>query len=521
MNESGSAGRLWRRPAATARRLMHLFLVLALAGPGAACARLFGGYDLAPNGLTRQEERVRRLLADGRADSLHAALEAGRLTPPEDRLLADLYRGVAALYGGDPATSAALLDSAAYLADDRQTRSISRAAASFLSSDRTLEWIPSPTERLLVPYFAAHAWLARGDVEGAAVEARRLSALLEEEEDPPAQGLPLRAALRYFAGAVFEAAGAHNDAGVAYRNAAAVSATVLPAVDSAPPVPGQGEVLVVLERGFVAHRVERSFNVVLEAPEIHALTEGHAGQRLAAATLVAGWVLMDGMDGGQTRRGRALGTRRVRLAEATRDACAAGVGSGVIHPPGGDTARASTPADTCGAEGDGEGTEEESDTPYLLRVAWPAYVETPLPGGPGAATVQADGTPAVGVAGGGSVSASLTADFDRNKLELVARTLARAAAKAAVSRGVEKEMAEKDETAGAILGILTNVGTALLERADTRGWNLLPGQIGLARLRLPAGAHHLQVTLDGDRVLDLGTVEVTPGTVRIVPARAW
>ena len=44
-----------------------------------------------------------------------------------------------------------------------------------------------------------------------------------------------------------------------------------------------------------------------------------------------------------------------------------------------------------------------------------------------------------------------------------------------------------------LFGILTNIGTMLTERADTRAWHLLPGSISLVRLRLPAGTHDLTV----------------------------
>ncbi|MEX2610089.1 MAG: hypothetical protein WEA24_09105 [Gemmatimonadota bacterium] len=511
-------------------RLAHLALVLALAGPGAGCARLFGGHDLAPNGLSRQEEDARRMLARGRADSLHAVLSSGRYEPHGDALLTDLYRALAAYHGGRPAESAALLDSAAFQVEERRTRSVSRAAGSLLSSDRTLEWIPGPAERLLVPYYAARARLAQNDLVGAAVEARRLSALLEAEDDPPMGGVPLRAALRYFAGAVFQAAGQWNDAAVAYRNAAALGGGLLPAADALLPAEGVGEVVVILERGFVAHRVQESFTVLLGGDELRTLGSGDAGDRLAAATLVAGRVLAGELDGPRRGRqgrpdrpGRAVGRH-----DPAPDPCAPGSATGVIRTAAtGDTSRVIIPpgATACARdEGNAkaaatEDDDEGSDTPYLLRVAWPTFAA--VRGVGGGAMVHVDSASHAPVTRAADVSAAVIADFERDRVALVARTLARAAAKAAVSRGLEKEVAEKDETAGALLGILANVGTALLEHADTRGWNLLPTEIGFARLRLPAGTHELRVTVDGGQILELGPVEVREGGLVIVGTRAW
>ncbi|NIP80794.1 MAG: hypothetical protein GWM90_16890, partial [Gemmatimonadetes bacterium] len=48
----------------------------------------------------------------------------------------------------------------------------------------------------------------------------------------------------------------------------------------------------------------------------------------------------------------------------------------------------------------------------------------------------------------------------------MARTVARAATKLAVTKTVEREVGERDEVMGQILGILTNIGTLVTERAD-------------------------------------------------------
>src|SRR5690606_8695250 len=104
-------------------------------------------------------------------------------TAPDDDVLHALYEGVLAYYAGDYARSAAVLDAAAHAADDRITRSISRSAMSLVSNDLVLPYEPGRTERLLLPYYAALARIRLGDHEGAAVEARRLSALLQQYRD--------------------------------------------------------------------------------------------------------------------------------------------------------------------------------------------------------------------------------------------------------------------------------------------------------------------------------------------------
>jgi hypothetical protein len=51
----------------------------------------------------------------------------------------------------------------------------------------------------------------------------------------------------------------------------------------------------------------------------------------------------------------------------------------------------------------------------------------------------------------------------------------------------------------------------LTERADTRSWFTLPGEIHLARLPLPPGEYKLKIELHGrdERVLDSSEIKVT------------
>jgi hypothetical protein len=70
------------------------------------------------------------------------------------------------------------------------------------------------------------------------------------------------------------------------------------------------------------------------------------------------------------------------------------------------------------------------------------------------------------------------------------------------------------------------VGTAALERADTRSWHLVPGEISLVRLRVPAGAHALSLEIPGPeadalRRVELGAVNVRAGGLTILTTRDW
>jgi hypothetical protein len=156
---------------------------------------------------------------------------SGLTTPaagPQDEVLRTLYHGLVAYHAGDYGESARRFDAAGDLADDRVTKSISRSAFALVSNDLVLPYEPGPTERLMIPYYATLARLRLGDIAGAAVETRRLSLLLQHFAEDERVDAPLHATLRYLAATVFAAAGEHNDADVAYRNAVALGLTLPP-----------------------------------------------------------------------------------------------------------------------------------------------------------------------------------------------------------------------------------------------------------------------------------------------------
>jgi uncharacterized protein len=135
--------------------------------------------------------------------------------------------------------------------------------------------------------------------------------------------------------------------------------------------------------------------------------------------------------------------------------------------------------------------------------------------------VLAGGDVAAPLGASALVSAAVRQDFEQERAGMLARAIVRASAKMVVTRQVEKTVGEKEEAAGRVLGMLTNLGTALLEQADTRSWHLLPAEIGLVRLSLPAGEQPLALELSGGEVLDLGRVDVRPGALAVVATRLY
>jgi len=177
-------------------------------------------------------------------------------------LLGALFRGQVAYHAGRYAESVEAFAEAERLTEARVTKSVTRGLGSLLVSDHTLHYTPSRTERLFARHYALLARLASGDLPAATVEARRLSALLETfAPDLDASERATHAALRDVAGAVFEAAGEWNDAGVAYRNAAllrGVSRSLLDSLVVEAPAADSATLVLVVEEGFAAHYVARS-----------------------------------------------------------------------------------------------------------------------------------------------------------------------------------------------------------------------------------------------------------------------
>ncbi len=89
------------------------------------------------------------------------------------------------------------------------------------------------------------------------------------------------------------------------------------------------------------------------------------------------------------------------------------------------------------------------------------------------------------------IAALARATLDTALPAITARAMARAVAKYQMAR----EAGKQDNLAG----LLVNMVNVMTERADTRSWLTLPGEIHMARLSLPAGRHDLELELLDDR----------------------
>jgi hypothetical protein len=395
----------------------------------------------------------------------------------DDALLQALTTGAAAFYAGQFLRSAAVLDTAALLADDRITASLSKDGLAALTNDMARPYQPRRTERLFIPYYAMLSYVRVGAWEDAAVEARRLVALLDQyREDRDDDERALHGAMQHLAGAVFDRAGERNEAQVAYRAAHALSAALPESVPRGT-IADEGELLIVIERGFVAHRVTETIEVELGDDDRDSLRSDDDRRRRAAARIAES-------SGAGVRWGHASAT-----AVANKSAMPTFLRSRRRH---------------------------RDDDDYHLTVAFPSLRRSARPWG-GDVRLAIDGTDVAGVTASAVIDDASEVDARRERIALATRAVTRAAAKYVVTKAIKDKKGE-------VAGRVANLGASLLERADVRSWHVLPQGITLARMRLPAGARAVRVDVgDGAavRTVDVGRVSIQAGTLTILPVRLW
>lgn len=445
-------------------RQLRLAVALPLLLASGGCATASAAFRSGPAGM-QAEWTLRDHLTYGRATTAWTAMGDKKIAPA-DALLRAMYRGVIGLHAGEYTAGSRAMDRAWTLVDDRFSKRVSVGAASLVTSESTLPYYPGITERMFIPYYGALNWLARNELDETAVEARRLSALLasESEDQPPAE---LRGMLRYVSGVLFEAAGEQQDAIVAYRNAAALMGTLPGDTTFAPR--DSGDVVVLIEEGFVGRPEPRNFGVYMNGDELVALTSGNDDSRLAVA--------------------RTLERRHY------------------------------------------DNSFDRTQVGWLTyEVNWASFGEpTRIEGRLGARTNPVE----FAVAGADVTAAvrrdferELPAKLSRAIARTAVRWAATRAADRAFSDAAKKRRDDDEDSKGwgsFLLGLglaAATVTSTVIDQPDLRAWQLLPDRISVARVRLPVGEHPIEV-MRGDEVVSLGTVTVRPGGMAVLTHRWW
>lgn len=354
--------------------------------------------------------------------------------------------GLVAHYANHFAESSDAFDQAGDIAEDRYTRSVSKEVGSLVTSDKLRPYASNRYERLLSHYYRALNYIYQGQLDGALVECRRATNLINyfkgENEKYDFLGTGF---LAYLSGVIFEAAGEWNDAYISYKQAAeyyqsAVEKTGVGVPDDI----GYSLVRLARRLGFTDEfeRYQRQYSEPPEHPkdygELVLFYESGYVPPKSEEALTFPILKKDDVEDDEfvpTLIGR----------------------QGMIY--------------------------EDVELEYLLRVAVPT-IDSRRP--------QYRG---IEVAVGNEKAAGqLVEDVEKIAIEtlnaqrliILTRTLLRALTKYLLFRQANKQHEA--------LGLLANLAGVVTEQADTRSWKTLPNQIFIVRMPLPEGTHTLNLS---------------------------
>jgi len=445
-------------------------------------------------------------------------LEAVRDAAPDDEVVRLMNEGLLLHRLGRYEESNTALQRAEALADARYTRSLTQEIAAYLVSDNVLDYQASALERSMLHFYGMLNYLALGLTESALVEARRANALLRRyANDFPGRSFVNDAAVQYLAGMLQWGEHEENDAIVSLRAAlsgyddydknygigtplpvavdawrvadavgldevaARIRETELAGHEADATVPArgreEGDVVLVIENGFIAFKRQQKLFIPVLRSERDSVFAGSTGSAVEASFRVL-----------------------IRTVVAMNELSRGGQSYVQAHEDG--VALVSGALSAAGVE--------------LMTTAWPVYE----PGSRRATNIRVrtgDGEtwPTALIE---DLSSIAVRDFEENRTSMLLRMTARLLLKEA---GIVQSERAGERAGGAFGGFVARVAARSVanatERADTRSWSGLPAELLVARLRLPAGHHEVEVTFRGASGPESVTVpiDVTAGGVTL------
>ncbi|MBO7237691.1 MAG: hypothetical protein J6U96_00155 [Elusimicrobiaceae bacterium] len=211
----------------------------------------------------RHKQEVNKLLAAGEFGAAAQKLESVRTKQysRRDRVLYQLDSGAVLQDGGQYDQSDERFSAAQERIDELFTRSVSAYSARFFINDLTAPYQPAIYEQMLTYYYRAMNFLARGDLQGALVEANRAVFYLDHLSDKNAAHWQNDAFVQYFMSLVFESAGKRDDARIARSRAAQSNGAAVDALKMQALPDGWGEVVIVHANGVVPLKKSQTFQI--------------------------------------------------------------------------------------------------------------------------------------------------------------------------------------------------------------------------------------------------------------------
>ncbi|MFO0691553.1 MAG: hypothetical protein U0900_22845 [Myxococcota bacterium] len=352
------------------------------------------------------------------------------------------------------------------------------ALGKYLYSDSAGKYKAPPSERLALNAINLLNYLARGDLDGAAVEARRFQTQREYLSN---NGLdaPGPASLgAYLAGVVFEKLG-EGDRALRYYEEALAGAGPLESL-----------------REPVSRLAQRH---PYRGPRLEALLAEGAPTAGAGAA-------------GASATGSATGGR----------ADAPGMGEILVVTSVGRVPHKVPERLPIGAAIGVAGTILTDDLSVLQHSIFKVLVIPALkPVGSGlssiAVAVDGEAAPLELVT---NLGAAVAQEYEANKPKIIAAGVSRLVARAAVAEGARvagEQAGGSGNLIGALLGLATEAALVAADRPDTRSWTMLPGRVLATRMPVPSGAHTVEIAFgDASALPRRFEVNVAPGGLATV-----
>lgn len=363
--------------------------------------------------------------------------------------------------------------SAEELAEELWTKSITQEAAAFLLNDYTRPYAGEDFERALINLFSAINYLMLGEYDEAVVECRRLDANLSMFNDKYGEKNVYKedAFGRYLSGMIYESVHEPNDAFIDYYKAYRTFKDY--EANYGTPVP---PILVedLLRLAQATHRLDE-----LEELGIEVASSNPEGTTTSLRALTGDYPDSEPPHKSQNKKGSV--------------------------PPG----------KIVFIHFNGKPPVKEEDVVSIatkhgpVTLAFPRYVVTR----PFCRQSELLIEPEDGEAKGlltylvEDINSIAVKNLDDRKGRIIAKTIARA---------IAKQTAVKKATKSHTARLLFNIVNLALERADTRSWRTLPGEIYLTRVFLPKGSYNTYIRLCGGQRKYINRVDVKAGETKFL-----
>ena len=354
-----------------------------------------------------------------------------------DRVLNLMNKGMLLRMVGEYDQSTQALQEAKGLIEELKALSVREQAVSVTVNDATKSFIGEDFEQVMVNTYIALNYLEQGQLDAARVEALQVDLLLrEKEQSSPDSPYVEDAFARYLTGIIYEDEGEWSDAMIAYRKAYEAYESQLKSFSVAVPESLKHDLIRLADR--MGLRDE---------------AKGYRQQFGISDTLSESALL---------QRGEIILTVHAGLAPIKRERA-------VTLP---------NPA-----------------TGRLLKIALPQYQARAQPLAYARLTADSQAATSSRVE---SITAIAEKSLEAEMPAITARAIARMAVKDTAARAASQSGGGgNNSSAGPLLGLAVNIAAVLTERADTRSWFTLPGEIHLARLSLPPGEYKVKIELHG------------------------